>query len=69
MPGPTGSKPRNERLVVLFLAGLLLFNYPLLSLFSVDGMVFGIPVLFVYVFGAWAGFILCLRLILGGPRS
>jgi hypothetical protein len=31
-----------------------LFSYPLLSIFNSDGTVFGIPVLYAYLFGAWA---------------
>lgn len=46
-----------ERLVAVFLAGLVLFNYPLLSLFDGGKAVFGIPLLYVYVFVVWAGLI------------
>ena len=45
---------KGQRLVALFLFGNLLFNYPLLALFNQHGTVFGIPLLYVYVFGAWA---------------
>jgi len=48
---------KNQRLVALFLLGVLLFNYPLLALFSRVTQVFGIPLLYVYIFGAWALFI------------
>jgi len=34
--------------------GFLLFNYPLLSLFSTEGKVLGIPVLYAYLFSSWA---------------
>ena len=44
-----------ERLAAVFLCGCVLFNYPLLSLF--DRSVDGIPLIFVYVFSAWAGLI------------
>ena len=43
----------SERLVALALLGFLLFNYPLLSLFSTDGTVLGIPVLYSYLFVTW----------------
>lgn len=46
-----------QRLVALFILGCLLFSYPLMSLFNVAGTVAGIPVLYVYLFGAWAGLI------------
>lgn len=43
-----------QRLVVIVLLGCVLFNYPVLSLFSKPGAWLGIPVLYLYVFGAWA---------------
>jgi hypothetical protein len=44
---------RGERLVALALLGFLLFNYPLLSLFSTDGTVLGVPLLYAYLFASW----------------
>ncbi|WP_301102104.1 hypothetical protein [Propionivibrio sp.] len=46
-----------ERLVAVFLCGCVLFNYPLLSLFDRRVDLFGIPLIYVYVFTAWAGLI------------
>jgi len=46
------SKP-NKRLVALFLLGCVLFNYPILSLFNLEVPIFGLPLLLVYIFGAW----------------
>jgi hypothetical protein len=43
-----------ERLIAVFLLGSLLFNYPILDLFNSDAEVFGIPLLFAYIFAAWA---------------
>jgi hypothetical protein len=51
---------KGQRLVALFLLGNLFFNYPMLALFNRQDMVFGIPVLYAYVFGAWALFIVLL---------
>ena len=45
---------RNQRLGALFLLGSLFFNYPLISLFNVDGVILGIPVLYAYLFATWA---------------
>ena len=45
---------KGQRLVALFLLGCLLLNYPLLNLFAGTGRVFGIPVLYAYVFVTWA---------------
>jgi hypothetical protein len=45
---------RGARLACLFLLGCLLFNYPLLALFNVRAMAFGVPILYAYIFLAWA---------------
>jgi hypothetical protein len=53
-------RPRNverPRLVAVFALGAVLFNYPILSAFNRDGAVLGIPLLYVYIFAAWAGVI------------
>ncbi|MGB0127151.1 MAG: hypothetical protein WBP72_05870 [Rhodocyclaceae bacterium] len=43
-----------QRLVGLFLLGCVLFNYPVLYLFNHPVRVLGIPLLYLYVFIAWA---------------
>ena len=43
-----------QRLVALFLLGWVLVNYPILPVFDVPRAWFGIPVLYLYVFGVWA---------------
>ena len=48
---------RGQRFVALCMLGVLLFNYPVLALFNASGVVFGVPVLYAYIFGAWAGLI------------
>jgi hypothetical protein len=45
---------KGQRLAVVFLLGVLLFNYPLLALFNRTATLAGIPVLYLYIFGAWA---------------
>ena len=57
---------QNERLVVLALIGALALNYPLLSIFSEGGLLFGIPILYLYLFVFWAGFIALAALIIEG---
>ena len=42
-----------ERLVALVIAAALAFNYPLLYLFSEGGLLFGLPLLVVYLFLTW----------------
>jgi len=46
-----------QHFVALFMVGVLLLNYPILALFNVSGTLFGVPVLYAYVFIAWAGLI------------
>jgi uncharacterized membrane protein len=46
--------PAGTRLVVLAVLAFGLFNYPLLSLFDVDALVLGVPLVWLYVFVAWA---------------
>ena len=43
----------NKRLVALFLLGFALLNYPLMSLFKLEVLIFGLPLLYAYVFGVW----------------
>ena len=45
---------RNERMAFLFVAGLLVFNPPLLLMFDTSDSFFGLPILFVYLFLSWA---------------
>ena len=45
---------KGQRLAALFLLGCLLLNYPVLHLFSVQGELFGVPLLYVYLFAVWA---------------
>lgn len=62
-PPPALTEQRGQRLAALFLLGCLLFNYPLLQLFARDGTVFGMPLLYCYVFGAWAALIGLMALV------
>jgi hypothetical protein len=48
------SSRTGQRLVGLFLLGCLFFNYPLLSLFNVRATLLGVPLLYAYLFAAWA---------------
>lgn len=52
-----GPNRKRQQLAGLFLLGCLLFNYPLITLFNVRAMAFGVPVLYLYLFAAWAGLI------------
>jgi hypothetical protein len=44
---------RVERLLGLLIGGLLLLNFPLLSIFSLSAYFCGIPVLYFYLFSVW----------------
>ena len=48
---------KGQRLVALCMVGLLLFNFPVLALFNVSGTLLGVPVLYAFIFIAWAVFI------------
>jgi hypothetical protein len=54
---------KGERLTALALLGFLLFNYPLVSLFSTDGTLLGVPALYAYLFASWALFIAMVALV------
>ncbi len=46
-----------QRLIAVFFAAVLLFNYPLLSLFDRAEFVLGLPVAHFYLFAAWVAVI------------
>jgi len=54
---------KGQRLVALCMLGTVLFNYPILALFNVAGAVFGVPVLYAYIFMAWAALIALMALV------
>ena len=62
------SSIKGQRLVALFLLGALLFNYPLLALFNRAAEVFGIPVLYAYIFLSWASLIGLLAMVIERSR-
>jgi hypothetical protein len=60
IPGEVSAVRRGtggQKLFAAFLLGCLLFDYPLLYLFHGPTVVFGIPLLYLYLFGTWAGLI------------
>jgi hypothetical protein len=57
---------RTTKLIGLFLLGYLLFNHPLISLFNLPALVWGIPLLYAYLFGVWALIIFLMALIARG---
>ena len=45
---------KGQRMIALCMLGCVLFNFPILALFNVPGTFFGVPVLYAYIFIAWA---------------
>jgi hypothetical protein len=54
---------RGKRLIAVFLLGAVLLNFPLLAVVEAGQRLFGLPPLFLYLFGTWAGLILLLALL------
>ena len=59
---------KGQRLIALFILGCVLFNYPVLSLFNVATEVFGVPVLYAYIFAAWALLVGLMALVVESRR-
>ncbi len=58
------TEKNNDRLIALILVGVLALNYPLLSLFSDASFLFGIPLLYLYLFFTWGTIIFLAALII-----
>jgi predicted membrane protein len=54
---------KGQRLVALCILGVLLFNYPMLAVFNVASTVFGIPLLYVYIFAVWTLLTACMAYV------
>lgn len=66
----TADATRNKRLIALFLLGYFLLNNPILSLFNLPRMVWGIPMIFAYIFGVWLLLIVLVMLVMhADPQS
>jgi hypothetical protein len=57
---------KSQRFVALCMLGMVLFNFPVLALFNVGGTLFGVPVLYAYIFAAWAALIALMALAAEG---
>ncbi len=58
-----------QRLVAIFLAGWILLDYPILSLFSRSRAIFGVPLLYAYVFSTWGLLIVLMAWVIERPRE
>lgn len=56
---------RSERTVALFLLGAIATSPPLLAIFALDASVFGVPLLYAYLFAVWGGLIALLAVLSG----
>ena len=54
---------RGQRMIALCMLGLVLFNFPILALFNVPGYLFGVPLLYAYIFAAWAALIALMAVV------
>lgn len=63
------TKRQHERLTAVFIIGVILLNYPLLSIFSRVRLLFGVPVLYLYLFIIWFIFIGCVAVVLEKIKS
>lgn len=63
------TKRQGERLIGLLLIGLIAINYPVLALFCKSVLWFGIPALYLYLFGFWALFIGLAAAVMEKERS
>jgi hypothetical protein len=59
---------KTRRLAGVFFLGWVLLNYPILALFNLPTSFGGIPLLYGYVFAAWALIIGLCAAITGGSR-
>jgi len=42
-----------EAWVIFFILGIIMMNYPFINIFNVPAQLFGIPVLFAYLYYGW----------------
>ena len=59
---------RGKRLIAVALLALVAFNFPLLAVAEAGPPLLGLPPLFAYLFGGWAGVIALLALIVERRR-
>lgn len=56
----------NRRILLLAPCLLLVLNYPWLAIFSKETLLFGLPLLHVYLFVLWFVIILTIRFLMAG---
>jgi hypothetical protein len=63
------SDATGQRLAAIFLMGCVLLNYPIISLFGGAREVFGVPLLYAYVFATWVAVIALMAWVVERPRE
>jgi hypothetical protein len=58
-----------DRLIALFLLGVLLLMPPMMAIFNAERLVFGIPLLYLYLFVVWIVLVGLVALILRPRRT
>ena len=53
MDGDQYIRIKGQKLFFLFLLFLVLMGFPVLSIFNIEKLFFGIPVLYLYLFSSW----------------
>lgn len=64
LPPVTPDSRTGERLIALLLAGVIAWTYPVLFLIGTDVRVFGIPLLYLYLYLSWGLFVGLVALII-----
>jgi hypothetical protein len=54
---------KNQKLLSLCLLFFILFNFPILSLVNKSTLIFGIPMLYLYLYAIWLCFIVLVALL------
>jgi hypothetical protein len=60
---------RSERTVALFLLGAVAVSPPFLAIFALDTSVFGVPLLYAYLFAVWMILIVLLAVLSGAGKD
>jgi len=60
---------KSKRLVALFLFGFVLLNYPILSLLNINITVYGLPLVYIYIFGIWGLLIFLSALVMSRSQK
>jgi hypothetical protein len=58
-----GDRSKTGQLVGVGLLGIVLLDYPILTLFNLNISLFGIPFFYLYLFTVWSGMILLMMLL------